>query len=306
MAADQATGPRRAYRSPRREQQAAETRAMVASAAARLFGERGWAATGMREVARAAGVSVETVYASFRSKGDLLLAAIDVAVVGDVAPVPLDQRPEFAALGSGTRRQRARATASLVAGINQRTAGVVLALREAGASDAELAERRREREQRRRINVEQGAALVAGRAVTAEEVDGLWALVAVEVYQMLTELRGWTPQQYENWLADVIERLLPGPDQRDLRPDGIERGGHDYGETARRAHMPGRGDRRRAGRIGTPDRLAHHPHPAVRGQQRLAHHPGAGRCRNPDRPDLRGDQVPALVGVDRGPGHPSA
>jgi hypothetical protein len=32
---------------------------------------------------------------------------------------------------------------------------------------------------------------------------------------MLTELRGWTPQQYENWLADVIERLLPGPDQRD-------------------------------------------------------------------------------------------
>ncbi|MGH3179671.1 MAG: TetR/AcrR family transcriptional regulator, partial [Streptosporangiaceae bacterium] len=41
-----------------------------------------------REVARAAGVSVETVYASFRSKGDLLLAAIDVAVVGDAAPVP--------------------------------------------------------------------------------------------------------------------------------------------------------------------------------------------------------------------------
>ena len=38
---------------------------------------------------------------------------------------------------------------------------------------------------------------MAGRAVTAEEVDGLWALVAVEVYQMLTELRGWTPQQYE-------------------------------------------------------------------------------------------------------------
>jgi AcrR family transcriptional regulator len=65
MAAEQATGPWRAYRSPRREQQAAETRSMVASAAARMFGERGWAATGMREVARAAGVSVETVYASF-------------------------------------------------------------------------------------------------------------------------------------------------------------------------------------------------------------------------------------------------
>jgi len=103
MATDQAARARRAYRSPRREQQAAETRAMVVAAAARLFGERGWAGTGMRDVARAAGVSVETVYASFRSKADLLLAAIDVAVVGDAAPVPLDQRPEFAALGSGTR-----------------------------------------------------------------------------------------------------------------------------------------------------------------------------------------------------------
>jgi AcrR family transcriptional regulator len=202
------------YRSPRREQQAAETRVMVVAAAARLFGERGWAATGMREVARAAGVSVETVYTSFRSKGDLLLAAIDVAVVGDAAPVPLDQRPEFAALASGTRHQRARASAQLVTGINQRTAGVELALREAAASDAELAERMREREQRRRINVEQGAALVAGRAVTAEEVDGLWAVLAVEIYQLLTGLRGWTPQQYENWLTDVIDKLLPGPDQR--------------------------------------------------------------------------------------------
>jgi AcrR family transcriptional regulator len=213
MATDQAAGARRAYRSPRREQQAAETRAMVVAAAARLFGERGWAATGMRDVARAAGVSVETVYASFGSKSDLLLAAIDLAVVGDAAPVRVNQRPEFAALGSGTRRQRARAAARLVAGINQRTAGVVLALKEAAASDPELAGRLREREQRRRINVEQGMTLAAGRTVTPEEADGLWAVLAVEVYQLLTGLRGWTPQQYEDWLAGVIDRLLPGPDQ---------------------------------------------------------------------------------------------
>jgi AcrR family transcriptional regulator len=213
MATDQAAGTRRAYRSPRREQQAAETRAMVLAAAARLFGERGWAATGMRDVARAAGVSVETVYASFGSKSDLLLAAIDLAVVGDAVPVPLNQRPEFAALGSGTRRQRARAAARLVTGVNQRTAGVVLALKEAAASDPELAERLREREQRRRINVEQGMTLAAGRTVTEEEADGLWAVLAVEVYQLLTGLRGWTPGQYEDWLADVIERLTLGPDQ---------------------------------------------------------------------------------------------
>jgi AcrR family transcriptional regulator len=213
MATDQAARARRAYRSPRRAQQAAETRADVVAAAVRLFGARGWAGTGMRDVARAAGVSVETVYAGFRSKGDLLLAAIDVAVVGDAEPVPVAQRPEFTALGSGTRQQRARATARLVTGINQRTAGVVLALREAAASDPELAERLRERERRRRVNVEQGVALVVGRPLPPGEVDGLWAVLAVEVYQLLTELRGWTPQQYEDWLAGVIDRLLPDPDQ---------------------------------------------------------------------------------------------
>ena len=202
---------RRAYRSPRREQQAAETRAAVIATAAVLFGERGWAATGMRDVARAAGISVETVYAHFRSKGDLLLAAVDVAVVGDAEPTPLDRRAEFASLGRGDRSQRARAGARLVTGIHQRTAGVLLALREAAASDVELAHWRRAAEQRRRINVEQAAALLSGRAVTSDECDGLWAVVAVEVYQLLTEQRGWSPEQYETWLAGVIVRLLDDP-----------------------------------------------------------------------------------------------
>ena len=71
---------RRTYRSTRRREQAAETQAAILEAATRLFGERGWAATGMRDVARQAGVSVETVYTGFGSKSDLLMAAIDVAV----------------------------------------------------------------------------------------------------------------------------------------------------------------------------------------------------------------------------------
>src|SRR5215207_5262218 len=203
MTTGQAPPRRRAYRSPRRQQQAAETRAAVLAAAVQLFGERGWAATGMREVARAAGVSVETVYAGFGSKSDLLLAALDVAVVGDAAPVPLARRPEFAALGRGTRHQRIAATTRLY-----------LALREAAASDPDLARRHREGEERRRVSVEQAIFLIMGRAATRQERDGLWAVGAVDVYQLLTELSGWTPQQYQTWVAAVIDRLLDqAPDQ---------------------------------------------------------------------------------------------
>lgn len=198
----------RRYTSRRREQQAAETREAVLAAAAELFGERGWAATGMRDVARSAGVAVETVYANFRSKSDLLLAAIDVGVVGDDAPVALSDRPEFAALAVGDRPSRAAAAGRLMAGIQRRTAGVHHALREAAASDATLAARLRDNEERRRTSVEQGLALVAGRAVSARERDGLWAVLSMEAYRLLTDQAGWTDQQYEAWVADVVLRLL--------------------------------------------------------------------------------------------------
>lgn len=209
MSTDQSPA-RRTYRSPRREQQAAETRAVVLAAATRLFGERGWAATGMRDVAREAGVSVETVYAHFKAKADLLMAAIDVAVVGDAAPVPLDERTEFAVLGEGSRAQRARAAAHLAADVNRRTVGVNLALREAASSDDALDRLMRQREEGRRRNVAEAAALVAGHEVTDDQVDALWAVVDVGVFRMLTDLRGWSGEQYEAWLADMLDRLLGG------------------------------------------------------------------------------------------------
>jgi AcrR family transcriptional regulator len=199
---------RRVYRSPRRAQQAAETRASVLAAATRLFGERGWSATGMRDVAREAAVSVETVYAGFGTKNDLLMAAIDVAVVGDAEPVPLDQRAVFAALGHGNRDQRVRAAARLVTSIHRRTAGVNHALREAAASDPDLDRQMRQREEGRRSNVEEGMSLVTGRRVSAREVDALWAVLDIGVYRLLTDLRGWTDDQYEAWAADAIDRLL--------------------------------------------------------------------------------------------------
>lgn len=202
---------RRPYRSARRQQQAAETRDAVLTAAGRLFAERGWAATGMRDVAADAGVAVETVYANFRSKADLLRAAIDVAVVGDTAEVPLADRPEFTALAEGDFAARAAAAARLNAGINRRTAGLHRALAHAAGADAALAERRRENEERRRISVRQGAEMVAGRAVSQRECDGVWAVAGVEVYLLLTEIRGWSDEQYESWLADTILRLLGEP-----------------------------------------------------------------------------------------------
>jgi AcrR family transcriptional regulator len=54
----------------------------VLEAAARLFTDRGWAATTLAAVAADAGTAVETVYAGFGSKSGLLTAAIDAAIAG--------------------------------------------------------------------------------------------------------------------------------------------------------------------------------------------------------------------------------
>jgi AcrR family transcriptional regulator len=199
---------RRRYESPRRRQQAVQTRASVVEAAATMFAERGWAATGMRDIARAAGVSVETLYANFGSKGDLLQAAINVGVVGDSAPVALRDRPEFARLGQGPLTERARSAAHLVAGINARTHGIAKALREAAAGDADLEEQLAAGEERRRRDTNEGLLLVAGRRPTRAERDGLWAVLGTEVYALLVDRAGWSTTQYEAWLADTIARLL--------------------------------------------------------------------------------------------------
>jgi AcrR family transcriptional regulator len=202
---------RRSYASPRRVEHAAQTRIAVLEAATRLFGERGWAGTGMRDIAGAAGVAIETVYANFGAKPDLLLAALDVAVVGDSAPVPLSDRAEFGDLGRGTRAERLRAAARLLRHVHERTYGLGKALREAAAGDTLLAKRLSEAEERRRSNVEQAIELVTGRPVDGTERDGVWAVVSMQVYQLLVDVAGWTPDQYEDWIADTIGRLLrPG------------------------------------------------------------------------------------------------
>lgn len=199
---------RRPYRSPRRVEQAAQTRAAVVAAAASLFSQRGWAATGMRDVAGKAGVAVDTVYANFRSKAELLMAAIDVGVVGDDEPVSLADRPEFAELAAGPLAERIAAAALLVTRINERTAGLHVALRQGAASEPDLARRLTEGENRRRLDIRQGTELVAGRPIGDEDADALWAVLSVDVYRLLTEVSGWSVDQYREWVAREMAMRL--------------------------------------------------------------------------------------------------
>ena len=204
----------RSYHSPRRRLQAAQTRAAVLAAAARLFGELGWADTNMRSVAEAAGVSMETVYSGFGSKGDLLAAVMDVAVVGDDLPIPLAQRDVALVLGTGTRDERVAKAAAMSVAISSRTCELVQALTQGSASDDSLAQRLAALDERRRAEIAGYFEQVATRAPTVLELDEVWLLTSAEVFHLLVHRSGWTPKQHEQWLAESLLRITV-PDAQD-------------------------------------------------------------------------------------------
>jgi AcrR family transcriptional regulator len=208
---DDAAAPpvRRRYRSQLRGQQAEQTRRAVIEAARELFVANGWTATGMREVAAAAGVAIETVYSHFSSKRGLLRAVADTAVVGDDAAVPLAQRAEFLAMGEGSRASRARAAAQMLTAIQVRTTPVAKLLREAARADDEIAELLQVTRERQRHDVAAALELILGRPATASERDGVWAIVSPEVFLLLVEESGWAPEQYEGWIEATLQRVVP-------------------------------------------------------------------------------------------------
>jgi AcrR family transcriptional regulator len=198
----------RPYRSAVRDEQARATRERILRAATELFADRGWARTGMRDVAGSAGVSVETVYKTFTSKIELFHRVIDVSVVGDDEPVPLAERDAYLAMGSGSSIDRARAGARLITGINARHATVLPAMREAAAVDTAMAALVVELYDRRRLDFARAGSMIAGRQVTDTEVDGLWAVLSADVYLLLTRHVGWTDEAYRAWAGDCIVALL--------------------------------------------------------------------------------------------------
>ncbi|MEE6311521.1 TetR family transcriptional regulator, partial [Plantactinospora veratri] len=73
-----ADGRTRTYRSELRDRQAAETRRRVVEAAIEVFGQHGYQAATFAQIARRAGVSVETVR-RHGPKAAIMWAAVEVA-----------------------------------------------------------------------------------------------------------------------------------------------------------------------------------------------------------------------------------
>ena len=193
-------------------------RAAVLDAARALFTERGYAATTISAIAGRAGVARATVFTSVAGgKPELLRLARDVALAGDDEPVPVPQRPWFReAMSAPQATELLRLQARNYRMIQQRAAALERCLVTAAATVPELAElladARRQRAMGTRLVVdrlvETGAVPPQRRAPAA---DILYALASPDVFLLLTEDRGWTAADYEQWLYHALTDALLDP-----------------------------------------------------------------------------------------------
>lgn len=216
MAKNPADPPRR-YESPVRQANLQRTRKHVVATATRLFAERGYAGTSMRQLAAAAGVSLETVTQTGR-KADLLLAAFRDSFRGS------SEAPDLSALlGRSPSDALREELAELVFGGVDRVAGGVRhslgiwrAFAVAAASDSTVAGVRAELAVARRQEITtwlaalEDAELLSVRdsASRGRLADGIGLIVSHEAYEHLTDVCGWSHDEYVEWAAaDIMNQL---------------------------------------------------------------------------------------------------
>jgi AcrR family transcriptional regulator len=207
---------RRLYNNSLRVEQARRTRRRILDTARDLIVTRGPAAVTMREVAAHAAVSAETVQKAFGTKAALLKETYDVTLAGDDEPVPMLERPEIQAiLAATTPREKIARYATFARMVGDRIGPLVSRLLAGARSgDADLAHFRATINRERLAGV---TGIVGHLAETGCLPDGLalerardivWALISPEMYDLLVTDRGWTPEQYEHWLAQALTDAL--------------------------------------------------------------------------------------------------
>jgi AcrR family transcriptional regulator len=205
----------RTYRSSVREEQARRTRQAILDAGRALFAEQGYAATTIAQVAKAAGVAVDTVYASAGAKPVLFRLLMETAISGTDQAVPAAQREYVRQVrAASTAREKIRIYAIAVTAANARLAPLHVVLRDAAAQDGELGRIRDEISARRAANMRLFAADLAATGELragldpGEVADVVWSMNSAEYFTLLVRERGWAPDRFAAWLADAWSLLF--------------------------------------------------------------------------------------------------
>jgi AcrR family transcriptional regulator len=189
-----------------RKARAAATRQRIIESAHRLFLEQGYAATTMPTVAAASGVAVQTVYFTFRTKGDLLHAVFERVVLGP-AGVPPHLMPWWPAADDGygieeSVRRFAYGTAELLT----RAAPLVWMV----LGDETAREGYQHHERLRQLGYAELIPVLTGKhplragLTRTRARDLLLVLTGPQLFVQCTRDLSWTDGEFADWATTVV------------------------------------------------------------------------------------------------------
>jgi AcrR family transcriptional regulator len=192
-----------------RQRQALATQQIILEVARTLFLEQGYGATTIESIIDKAGVAVSTVYSIYKNKRGILTA------IREAWHQESGQRETYqAALREPNPQRRMELFARATRRQWETSATMMSIYHSAAAVDPEAAAELNEALAGRRANLshfirETASALRPG--LSHERAAAIYlALTRSEVYQELIEVFGWSPDEYEIWLAEILQQqLLP-------------------------------------------------------------------------------------------------
>ncbi|MFS2242596.1 TetR/AcrR family transcriptional regulator [Microbacterium sp. OR16] len=203
----------RVYRSELRARQARETRARIIAAAGELFARQGYQATTIAAIARAAGVSGETVKTA-ASKAELLIAAFEVTFSGYEGAESLTDTDVAAGVLELPDDVFLDSVLAQITDANARGHRLWTVLLGAALSDERVDEvltqilHRRADDYRRLVDELIARGLAAPKADPQATAATLSFLLSPESYQQLVAQSGWDAGTYMQWLRGAVAAEL--------------------------------------------------------------------------------------------------
>lgn len=180
-----------------------------------MFLQKGYAATTMPAIAQSAGIAMDTVYAAVGKKPALFRLLVETAISGGDAAIPAEERDYVQAIrAEPDAAKKLQLYASALRSIQARLAPLFRVLQGAAPLDPELNALWQEISQRRPRNMRLFAKDLAAtgrlrRDLSVERAaDVIWSMNSPEFYLLLVQDRGWSSQEFEQWLSDAWIRLL--------------------------------------------------------------------------------------------------
>lgn len=186
-----------------RKERAANTRRLISDSGRQLFFQKGYVATTLQEIAEAAGVAVQTVYAVFGSKAGILRVLRDLAISQPEADAMFVR-----ALRATTLDESLNYFAQSIRLRWEKAGDIVQILQDAGMADPAIREEIEVALRARRNGINQYVLSLQKNFALAIDVDQttaiLLALTLPEVHAEFVNSHGWTEDEYEKWLSRAL------------------------------------------------------------------------------------------------------